>query len=333
MHKIFSSLIRNQFLIAITVAGFAWLLFQVRGIIVAIFLAYIIMAALYPLVQLLIRKGITKSLAVFLVFIVTLLLLVLLIFPLIPFFVSQVQSFIVKFPLYLKQLSPLFGLDIDAKQIQGIVNDRVTTIGENALAVSAKIFGGFFTGITIIVVSFYLLLAHDDMNKGFIRMFPKQNRDEVKDIILRVEDKLGSWLRGQLVLSISVGVLTWIALTVAGVEYALPLAIMAGLLEILPTIGPIIAAVPAVIVALSTSPTLAFITIGIYVVIQLLENHILVPRIMAKAVGLNPLVVLLGIIIGAKLLGVAGALLSVPFISLITVIINSIQVIQKKETA
>jgi predicted PurR-regulated permease PerM len=331
MQKIFPSLLKNQFLVALTVAGCVWLLFQIRGIIVAIFLAYIIMAALYPLVELLIRKGISKSLAVFFVFIVMLLLLVVLIFPLIPFFVSQIQSFIVKFPVYLKQLSPLFGLDIDAKQIQSLVNDRVTTIGENALAVSAKIFGGFFTGITIIVVSFYLLLAHDDMNKGFLRMFPKQNREEIKDIILRVEDKLGSWLRGQLVLSVSVGVLTWIALTVAGVDYALPLAIMAGLLEILPTIGPIIAAVPAIIVALSASPTLAFITLGIYVVIQLLENHILVPRIMAKAVGLNPLVVLLGIIIGAKLLGVAGALLSVPFISLITVIINSIQVTQQKE--
>ncbi len=168
------------------------------------------------------------------------------------------------------------------------------------------------------------------MNKGFVKLFPKDSQDEVEDIILKVEEKLGSWLRGQITLSVTIGLLTWIALTIAGVDYALPLALMAGLLEILPTIGPIIAAVPAIIVALSDDPTKALIVLVIYIVIQLFENHVLVPRIMAKAVGLNPLVVLLGIIIGAKLLGVAGALLSVPFISLITVVVNTIQTSHKQ---
>lgn len=324
-------LLKNQVLAALIVIAAAWFIFQIKGIIVAIFVSYIIMAALYPLVSILMRRKLSKALSVFIVFVTFLLFFILLIIPLIPFFVTQISSFLVSFPNYLRELSPIIGLHIDPREAQSAVNSQLTNIGGNALEVGGRVFGGFFSLITALVVSFYLLLEHDNINKRAVALFPSQHHKKVLQIIEKIEDKLGSWLRGQLFLSVTIGVITWIALTIAGIPYALPLALMAGLLEIIPTVGPIIAAVPAIIVALSISPTMAIIVAAIYIVLQLLENHVLVPRIMSKAVGLNSLVVLLGIIIGTKLLGIPGALLSVPFISLVTVIYNAVRTTNDEE--
>lgn len=126
-------------------------------------------------------------------------------------------------------------------------------------------------------------------------------------------------------MSLNIGFFTWIALSLVGLNYALPLALLAGFLEIVPTIGPILAAIPAVIVALTISPTMGLVVTGIYIVIQLLENNIIVPKIMQHAVGLNPVVIIIAILVGAELLGITGALLSLPFVSFVTVIFNSLQ--------
>ena len=140
----------------------------------------------------------------------------------------------------------------------------------------------------------------------------------------RVDDKLGNWLRGQIVLSICIGVMSWIGLMLIGMPFALPLALIAGFLEIVPTLGPILSAIPAVIVALTISPTLAVGVLVLYILIQLTENHIIVPKIMQHAVGLNPVVIILGIMIGANLMGLVGALLSIPFISFVILLFRSI---------
>ena len=142
---------------------------------------------------------------------------------------------------------------------------------------------------------------------------------------MQIEEKLGNWLRGQIVLSVSIGVTTWVVLTLLGVDFAFPLAVIAGILEIIPTIGPIISAVPAIIVALNISPILAGVVAISYFLIQLLENNILVPRIMQRAVGLNPIVIIIGIIVGSRLLGVAGALLAIPFIVFLVVIYRNLE--------
>jgi len=125
-----------------------------------------------------------------------------------------------------------------------------------------------------------------------------------------------------------IGSLTWIVLTLMHIPYALPLAVLAGLLEIIPTIGPIISAVPAVIVGLSISPTLAFAAVIGYILIQAIENNFLVPIIMQNAVGLNPIIVILAIVIGSKLMGIAGALLAIPFVSFLLVVFQNIEVIR-----
>ena len=128
---------------------------------------------------------------------------------------------------------------------------------------------------------------------------------------------MGSWVRGELTLMLAVGIFTYIGLSILGVEIALPLAILAGILEIVPNIGPIISAVPAVLVALTIHPLTALATASLYFLVQLAENNFLVPKIMQKAVGVNPLISILGLMIGFRLAGPAGAILALPSIIVI----------------
>ena len=135
---------------------------------------------------------------------------------------------------------------------------------------------------------------------------------------------MGMWLRGQLFLSFIVGLLVYIGLLILGVKYALVLALIAAILEIIPFIGPTIAAIPAILVGLTDSWIKALVVVILYFVVQQLENHIIVPKVMQKAVGLNPIVVIIVIMVGAKLGGIVGALIAVPVAAAIGVFVGDI---------
>lgn len=320
----FKYLYSNQIIIALAVIAVAWLLFELIGVLIAGFIAYIIMAAIAPVVNSLAKRKIPKALAAAVVYLAIVAILVLLIFPLVPFFTTQTMQLTRGLPDYIHNATEVLGMDISTNELQDLISSQLGAIGTNALQVTTRVFGGVFTLLTIVVLSFYLLLDHDRVQKSIASLFSPHLRSRAQNTVEKVEDKLGAWLRGQILLSFAVGFVTWLGLTAIGVEYALPLALLAGLLEIVPTIGPIIAAIPAMVVALSISPTVAIFVAVLYTVIQILENNFLVPRIMQRAVGLHPIIVILGIIIGGKLLGVLGALLAVPFISLIIVIAREI---------
>jgi predicted PurR-regulated permease PerM len=227
------------------------------------------------------------------------------------------------FPLYLHRAASAIGLQLDVREIGQIVTPQ--QLGKNALSLAGGVFGGFFAIVTTVAISFYLLLSYDRAKEAVANLFPEKNTHKAINIIDQINDKLGAWLQGQFLLSLAIGLLTWLTLTVLGMPFALPLAVLAGLFEIIPTIGPIISAVPAVVVALTISPNMAFIIIAAYMCIQLTENHLLVPRIMQRAVGLNPVIVIVGVIVGDRLLGIPGALLSVPFISLLVLVSKNVE--------
>ena len=317
--------LNNQVLSAILIVALAWLVIQIRDVLVALFISYILMAAIEPYVVFLRKNRIPKPIAVIVPYIVAIAGLLLIVITLLPFFIAQISLLFAIFPSYLNSDIRIFGAQINASQINSFAAREFENLGRGAIELTGRVFGGVISAISIFAISFYLLLYRETVLKSFVVLFSGKMREKVENIALQAEDKLGSWLRGQLVLSGFIGILTWIILTVLGVDFALPLAVLAGMLEIVPTIGPIIAAIPAVIVALNTSPLLAGIVIVSYLFIQLLENNILVPRIMQRAVGLNPIVIILAIIIGGKLLGVAGALLAIPFISLLVVVYKNLE--------
>jgi predicted PurR-regulated permease PerM len=324
VHKFYSYLLKNQVILALFLIILGWFIFQTRGILVSVFLSYIIMAALMPAVQFLKKRGLPNIIAVLLPALGTLIVMTLIIFPLIPFFLGQITSLAGNLPEYLDEAATSFGIQIDAQAIQEVVTREVNSISRNAVVVTTKVFGGVFSALTVVIVSFYLLLYYDHFKRSIAKLFHRDERTFVENVIEKINDKLGAWLRGQLLLSLFIGLITYISLSIMGLPYALPLALIAGLLEVIPTLGPTLAAIPAVIVALTINPPTAVAVVVIYIIIQIIENNFLVPKIMQRAVGLNPVIVILGVMIGANLMGIAGALLSIPFISFIIVLFQSI---------
>lgn len=325
LHRFIKYLLSNQVIFGLFLLGLGWFIVQTREIIVSIFLAYIIMSAVLPMVEYLKKKGLPRIAAVLIPYFAIIISIFLLILPLVPFVVTQIQSLIVNFPGFIDRSAEVFGVTINPKQIEGYINNELNSLGKSAINVTTKVFGGLFSTVTIFVVSLYLLLYEDKFKRSVANLFHKDTREKALFTIDQVNNKLGAWLRGQMQLCFAIGLLSWIGLTILGLPYALPLALLAGLLEVVPTIGPIVSAIPAIIIALTISPTMALTVTVLYILIQALENQLLVPKVMQKAVGLNPVIVILGIMIGANLMGIAGALLAIPFISFIIVIFKSLE--------
>ena len=280
-------LLRNQVIFALFLIGFGWFIYMTRGIIASIFIAYIITAAIMPIVAFLRRCKVPRVLAIITTYLVILIILFSLILPLVPFFITQVRALVTGLPGYIDQAANVLGMRINQAQIREFANQELGALGQNAFEVTRQVFGGVFSTLTIFIIALYMTLYHDQFKHTFAKLFHRDDRPHVEETFELVDEKLGAWLRGQVLLSLTIGLFTWIALSAVGLNYALPLALLAGFLEVIPTIGPILSAIPAVIVALTISPTMALVVIGIYIAIQLAENNIIVPKIMQHAVGLN----------------------------------------------
>lgn len=316
--------LKNQIVVALLFVLGLWFIIQLRGILVVLFMGYILMVALLPYVEFLVRRRVPRSLAAGIVYLITLSVVGLLIVPLIPFFSTQFQSLIHSFPQYLNSILKLLKVEISPAQIQTFIVSQLNAIGSSAFAVTGAILGTVFSAFLVFVISFYLTLDYERLRRELTLIFPKSQKEKVLDVMAQVEDKLGAWFRGQIVLCFSIGILTWVALSIINFPFALPLALLAGILEIVPTVGPILSAVPAGIVALSISPGLTLLIVLIYIGIQVLENNFFVPKIMQRAVGLNPILVIIGISVGATLMGILGALLSIPFITMLIIVVKNI---------
>jgi predicted PurR-regulated permease PerM len=313
-------IINNHFLATLIIIALCWLTIELSGILILIFISYIIMSALAPFVIFLTKKRFPRILAVSIPYAITIAILVLLIFPLIPFLISQIQQLFTNLPVYTDKVATTLNLNIDSSNIGRVFGSDINLIGKSALDITSKIFSGVFSTLTVFVISFYLMFQRKMLKKQFMSLLPQKHQNNALQTLIQVENKIGLWLRGQLVLSFVIGFCVWGGLSLLGLPYALPLGLMAGLLEIVPTIGPIISAIPSIIVALTISPTLAITVVVFYILLQMLENNLLVPKIMEKAVGLNPIIIIIGVLIGSKFLGVLGALLAVPFISVVMII-------------
>jgi len=291
----------------------AW---KIRGVLLALFIAYILMSGFAPLVDWLTKNGVNKALSVALTYLLAVSFLALLLFSALPPLIEETRDFVNKMPVFINGLMDTFNRGsvpgITSDNITDIISRRLDSALSNLLSVAFNIFSLFISFVTIAVFTFYLLLERDRMNKNLFVLFPHSQKKRVINLAHKIEEKLGAWVRGIGVLMFLVGLATYLGLSILGVEFALPLAVIAGILEIVPIIGPITAAIPAVIIAFAQSPILGLATIALFVLIQQLENNILVPKVMEKAVGLSPLITIFALLVGGALFGVIGALLSVP---------------------
>lgn len=304
--------ISHKTIVFITVfLGALWLIYQIKDVILLLFISIILMSALSPFIERLMRWKIPKVLAIAIVYVIVIGIISALLAIIITPLVQETANLSSALPSAIEKVLP------SGNANRNLVEQRLSDFFGNVPNILISFFTNFITIISIAVLTFYLLLDKQRFENLAASLFVNQ-QERAKNLIKKIEEKLGAWLRGQMVLSIVIGVLCYILLFLFDIQYALPLAILAGVMEVVPVIGPIVSAIPAIFIAYLISPTLAlFIGIG-YLAIQQLENHIIVPQVMKKAVGLNPLIVILAITIGGKLLGIAGALLAVP----ITVVIQ-----------
>ena len=182
-----------------------------------------------------------------------------------------------------------------------------------------SLFGGIISFFIILVITFYLVVEEDGMKRFIRSLTPTQHRPYISQLINKMQLKMGHWLRGQLLLSVIIFFMVFIVLSIFGIKYALILALTAGIFEIIPYLGPLISAIPAVFFAFAQSPSKALLVLVLYFVIQRIENDIIVPKVLGKSIGLNPLVVILAILIGARVGGAIGALLAVPVVTALSV--------------
>jgi predicted PurR-regulated permease PerM len=291
-------------------------LYIIKDIIFLVFVAFIMMSALRPLVEGLERFHFPRLLSIFCIYVIVIALLAFSGSVLIPPLVAQSLKLGENFPEYLKIISPYVSLDYKT------LSQQLAPIGQNILHVTITIFSDIIGFFTVIVISFYMLIERKNLDRSLSGFMGKKGSDKITGIIMNVEDRLGAWVRGQATLGITIGIMTAIGLSILGLPYVLPLSIFAGLLEAVPNIGPIVSAIPAILIALTISPLMGLVTALLYFVIQQAENHLIVPFVMKKVVGLPPLVTMVALLVGAKLAGIPGALLGVPVVVMMQTIIS-----------
>jgi len=291
-----------------------WVFWLIRDIVLFLFVSLILALALEPFVDFLVAKKIHRGFSVvFVVFSLLIIIAGLASVSLAPF-IQQSQVLITNFPNYMKSLSEIPGAgDYINKFNEGILAGLNQT-GGSVINFTLGAFSGVLSLILIFVFTIYMLLDFKNLRLMFVDLFEDERRDEIQKLVTKIETRLGSWLRGQILLMLIIGVLTYIGLLIIGMDYALPLAVIAGLLEVVPIVGPIISLVPAALIGFFISPVVGVGVVILYLFVQQLENSLIVPKVMQKAVGFNPLITIIALMVGGQLLGVVGAILAIPIL-------------------
>ncbi len=312
--------------------AFLWV---IRDIIVIMLLSLILASAMDPMVDYFNQKKIPRAVSVITVYVLVLGLAGLIIALIIPPVGEQFKYFQANLPEYLgnfqqkfagTELGNLFSTDTFKNLISGSGSSTV-------ISSTYGVFSGLFTFLTVLVISFYLVAEEQGMKKFVATLLPEHHHEFTMGLLEKIQKKMGLWILGQLILSFSIFVLTLIGLVVVGLIFgsqggnpilsnALLLALLAGLFEVMPYIGPFLSAIPAVLIAFTFSPPLGLVVGILYLLIQKTEGYVLVPKVMEKTVGTSPLAVLLAMLIGFKLSGVIGLLIAVPLVSAVTVVVN-----------
>lgn len=309
-----------------------WFLYLVRDVIALLFIALIITSAIDPIVDWMHRKKIPRSAGVLLVYLVIFTVLGFSISFLIPPIISQFKDFASNFPEYSQRFQGTFkGVNnfFQAQNIRLDFHNFINNFANSLSAVPEKLFTGtigVFSGlISVLVVfsmAFYMTVKENGVKNFIVSITPERHKEYALSLTDRIKSKMGKWMQGQLLLMLFIFILDYVGLLALGVPYALSLAIFAGIMEIIPYIGPIVSAIPGVLLGFLISPFLGLATLALYIIVQQIENHVIIPQVMKKAVGLNPIIVIVALLIGAKLGGALGAILSVPVATAIAVFVG-----------
>ena len=309
-----------------------YLLWTIHKVLFLLFLGILLATAIEPLVNRLRRGPFSRGSGVLVVYTGIVLIIGLPTAIFAPSLLSQLDRSISTIPEsianlrpYAEQLRPQALQDVAVNAIDRVADtarNPVPPEPESLVELAAATAEGILEFITVFFLAFYWLIERATIKRAVLRLVPPRRAKDVNAVWLEVEEKLGGWVRGQLFLMSAIAVMAGVGYFFLGLPNPFLLAVLAGLGEMIPMIGPILAFTPAVIVALTVDPYLALYVLGYAIVIQQIESNILLPRVMGHAVGISPLTVVLGILIGAILYGLPGAFLAVPVAAAIQVILT-----------
>ncbi len=326
--------------VLLVVAGI-YLLFQVVNVLIILFFAFVVASATLPLISGLIEKGFPKWLSITSVYLVFVAILFSLVMLIVSPFVSETTK-LARELVFMSEESlvfldradfELFGVpsseikDLTVNYIENLSKEIVPAVLGSAGVITTTVdtlmgVGGVLVIlVSILIISIYIVADHDRVVDAIlIRVNDDERRDRIRRLIVDVEHKLGRWLVGQGTVSLIVGFITWLILTIFGVPFALPIAVLAALLEVIPNLGPVLVSIPMFLLALlAKGPIIALLVVISYIFLQQFQSYVLTPRIMHSVIGLHPLLIFVGMLTGFALAGIIGAALAIPSLVLLKI--------------
>jgi len=298
-------------------------LYRVRSVLLLVFVAGFLAAGLDPAIAWLEGRGLKRGLAVALIFLALLVSIVGFIAAVVPPLVDQVTNFATNLPDYIDNLAERNERIADyvrdnqiADKLRESVQQAPTNIGGSlgtVAGVAGSVLGKIFNGLTVIVLTIYFSLSLRRAREGSLRLVPKSRRGRAQELADPILEKIGSYIAGNVAVSIIAGVISFFFFLIAGVPYPVALALWVAIADLIPLVGATLGMVPAVIVAFFMGWPLGVATLVFFLIYQQIENYVIVPRVMTKAIDISPAAVLLAALIGGSLLGFVGALIALPF--------------------
>ena len=308
----------------------------ISSIITPIIVAYVFYYMLNPLVNFFSKK-ISRFSASLLAIFVGIITVLIVIIGVVPIIVEQTQNLITAMPRYIEIVKGYLEEYSDNAYVQVVVeyvntNLNASKISARLITIVTSVAQGIVSSIsstasvlvTMPFVLFFLLKDASKFNKFVISLLPKKLEKPVAETIDEIDEKVGSYIQGQMLVSLCIGVMLFIGYNVIGLHYAFSLATIAAFLSIVPYLGPVIAITPAMLVAASTSWVMVVKMLVVWGVVQFLEGNIISPNIMGRSMNMHPLTVIFVILIGVNISGVVGAILGIPVYSILKVLISKL---------
>lgn len=320
-----------------------WFLFVIKDLLLALLTAIVIASSIEPGTRWFVAKKIPRTVAVLLIYVLVILMFALIFYFFVPTLISDFNNVLISLPEYLKSLASTAGefSKIDNEALQ---NALISFSGNSAGDIISKIsgsisgatlgfintlstiFGGILSFLLIIVLSFYLAVQEDGVASFLKIVIPIKHEKYILDLWKRSQRKIGLWMQGQLILGVLIGVLTYLGLSILGIENALFLALIAALFELLPVFGPILAGIPAVAFAVAQDGvTLGLFVVGLYIIIQQFESQLIHPLVVKKIIGIPAIIAIIALIIGSQIAGFLGIVLAVPVAAVVMEYIGDVE--------
>lgn len=311
-----------------------WALFYLREIVLIVLTSIVIASAIEPAVRSLMRLKLPRVFSVLLVYLVLGTLLVGVFYVFAPLFLDEVTSLLSSLPSQLSSISAQTvpnGVSellerVSLSEFLQSLQVSLSSTSFGFVQTASVVFGGLLSFILVVVFSFYFAVEETGVEDFLRIVIPKRYEERALALWKRSQVKIGLWMKGQLAIAFIVGVFVYLGLTIVGVQYALLLAILSAFFELIPLFGPVLAAVPAAGIAFTDGGLgLMLVVIGVFVIIQQFENHLLYPLVVTKAVGVSPIVIILALLIGGQLAGLMGIILAVPAAVILQEIVHEVE--------